>query len=138
MLFHQKQVEYFPIIRNSHTIMQITACFTKTTSKAGTKINCRRNRNEVKIESRQNGSRQNWSRRNGRRRNGNTPVLSRVENQFWMFCPPCKICVGCFVHPIKTSLGSFVHGIFCPTSESSLGAGHFVGFVVPRLNFNLK
>ena len=78
MLFHQKQVEYFPIIRNSHTIMQITACFTITTSNAGTKINCRRNRNEVKFESRRNGSRrngsrQNGSRRNGSRRNGNTP-----------------------------------------------------------------
>ena len=50
MLFHQKKVEYFPVIRNSHTVMQIIACFTITTSKAGTKINCRRNRKEIKIE----------------------------------------------------------------------------------------
>ena len=56
MLFHQKQVEYFPIIRNSHTIMQIIACFTITTSKAGTKINCRQNGKEIKFESRQNGN----------------------------------------------------------------------------------
>ena len=56
VLFHQKQVEYFPVIRNSHTIMQIIACFTITTSKrsskAGTKINCRRNGKEVIFESR--------------------------------------------------------------------------------------
>ena len=58
--------------------MQILACFTITTSKAGTKINCRRNGNEVKFESRrngsrQNGSKQNGSRQNGSRRNGNIP-----------------------------------------------------------------
>ena len=74
------------IIRNSHTIMQILACFTITTSNAGTKINCRRNGNEVKFESRRNGSRrngsrQNGSRRNGSRRNGNTPV-SRWDMEF--------------------------------------------------------
>ena len=64
---------------NSHTIMQILACFTITTSNAGTKVNCRQNRNEVKFESRQNGSRrngsrQNGSRQNGNRQNGNTPL----------------------------------------------------------------
>ena len=57
---------------------QIIACFTITTLKTGTKINCSRNGNEVKFDSRrngsrQNGSRQNGSRRNGNRRNGNTP-----------------------------------------------------------------
>ena len=42
-------------------------------------------------------------------------MYARVENQYGTFCPPRRICVGCFVHPVKTSLGSFVHGIFCPT-----------------------
>ena len=36
-----KASRIIPIIRNSHTVMQILACFTITTSKAGTKINCR-------------------------------------------------------------------------------------------------
>ena len=36
--------------------MQIIACFTITTSKTGTKVNCMRNGNEVKFESTQNGN----------------------------------------------------------------------------------
>ena len=48
-----KASRIIPFIRNSHTIMQILACFTIiTTSNAGAKINCRQNGNEVKFESR--------------------------------------------------------------------------------------
>ena len=55
-------------------------------------------------------------------------ILSRVKNQYGIFCPPLQISVGCFVHPgevvwdllstlqknEKNGMGAFVHGIFCP------------------------
>ena len=28
-------------------------------------------------------------------------VLSRMKNRYGIFCPPCQISVGCFVHPGK-------------------------------------
>ena len=59
--------------------MHFIVCFTITTLKAGTKINCRQNGNEVKFESRPNWSRQNGSRQNGSRQNGNTRSVNSVR-----------------------------------------------------------
>ena len=54
-------------------------------------------------------------------------VLSRLKNQYGMFCPPHQISgmfclpwqssVGSFVHPAKNGMGAFVHEIFCPAPK---------------------
>ena len=101
-----KQVEHFLIIRNCHTIMQIIA-FTITASKAGTKINCRRNGKEVNFEDRRNGSRRNGSRQNGSRRNGNTPLNGRRYFEYLLSCQKFKksFYKGCPSHKIRFILG---------------------------------
>ena len=74
-----KASRIFSYHRNSHTIMQIIACVTITTSKTGTKINCRWNGKEIKFESRQNGSRQNGSRKNRSRQKWEYPIQKTLE-----------------------------------------------------------